>query len=366
MSWLGLWDCDGRYFDPAGLTPEGEHSCLLLREENALLARGSLVLEARLPDAGQPETLIRFDQSGDWPIRFVLTATPEGGIELELAQYGGDVQRLAVTLPAAGRADKLRLTLSWDAPAFQGRLAVERLDGDRACITEITAPRPWRLVDLQALLTQAPQSFIATSVEYLALSARCEPVGPAPGLALDTPMLTDQGPRPLSALRRGDLLRCASGALVPVLHVLRRELPARGSFAPVRLRAPYLGLTQDLILAPYQRIALTGSEVEYQFGREAVLAPTAMLTGSRVAERDHPGGPLIRYGQVILPGHEVPLAAGLGVASLFLGRLRRDRSALAASIAAGIDRNDLPEHAEPCYPVLRAHDAIVLAGQRLA
>jgi len=365
QGWLGLWHRAAQYFDPAGLTPQGEHSCLLLREANALLPRGSLVFELHLPELRKPEPLILFDRGGDWPQRFQLSAVPGGGLNLVLEQYG-TVLHKTVNPTSAGRADQVRLTYSWDAPAFRGSLALERLDGGRAEITQIETPRPWRLEDLQALLSGAPQCYVAPGVDYIALSSDLEPVGPMPGLAPDTLLDTETGPRPVSQLRRGDLLRCASGALVPVLHLVSRQVPAVGSFHPVRLRAPYFGLSQDLVVAPYQRMVLTGSDVEYLFGCEAVLAPAETLAGTRTAHREAVPGPLIRYTQVILPGHEVPVAAGLGVESLFLGRLRRDRPALAASLLAGLDRNSLPEHAQPRHPVVRAFDAAVLAEQRTA
>ncbi|PRZ49311.1 Hint domain-containing protein [Tritonibacter scottomollicae] len=365
MTWLGLWHRDAQYFDPAGLTPEGENSCLLLREANALLARGALVLEVAMPVLHKPEPLILLERGGDWPLRFALSAVPGGGINLVLEQYG-TVLHKTVNPTTKGRADRVRLTYSWDAPAFRGQLALEWPEGGRAEIAQIEGPRPWRLEDLQALLSGVPQCYVAPGVDYIALSSTLEPVGPMPGLAPDTPVETEAGLRRIGDLRRGDLLRCASGELVPVLHVATRQVPALGAFHPVRLRAPYFGLTQDIVVAPYQRMVLTGSEVEYLFGCEAVLAPAEMLAGTRTAHRELRQKPLTTYTQVILPGHEVPVAAGLGVESLFLGRLRRDRQALAASLFSDVDRNSLPEHAQPRYPVVRAFDAAILAEHRTA
>ena len=365
MSWLGLWHREAQYFDPAGLTPQGEHSCLLLREADALLARGALVLEVSLPELRKPEPLILFERGGDWPMRFQLSAVPGGGINLVLEQYGAVLHK-TVNPTKRGRADRVRLTYNWDAPAFCGQLALEWPEGGRAEIADIPSPRPWRLADVQALLEGAPQSYIAPGVEYIALSSKPEPVGPMPGLFADTPVETETGLRPIGAVRRGDLLRCANGDLVPVLHMIEREVPAYGSFCPVRLRAPYFGLTQDITVAPFQRMVLTGSEVEYLFGCEAVLAPAEMLAATRTASRVTPSGPLVTYIQVVLPGHEVPVVAGLGVESLFLGRIRRDRSALAASLLSDVDRNALPEHAQPRYPVVRAFDAAILAEHRTA
>ncbi|MCG7623608.1 Hint domain-containing protein [Epibacterium sp. Ofav1-8] len=365
MSWLGLWHNQAQVFDPAGLTPEGAQHCLLLREPNALLATGALVLEISLPELRKPEPLVLFERGGDWPVRFQVSAVPGGGINLVLEQYGAVLHK-TMNPTRRGRTDQVRLTYSWDAPAFRGQLALEHLDGGRADIMPIDAPRPWRLEDLRALMSGTPQCYIAPDVDYIALSDCQEPVGPMPGLTPETPLATDTGMRPVRDLRRGDLLRCASGALVPVLHVIRRQVPALGSFHPVRVRSPYFGLTQDIVVAPFQRMVLTGSDVDYLFGCEAVLAPAETLAGTRTAHPEPAAGALATYMQVILPGHEVPMAAGLGIESLFLGRIRRDRPALAASLLADLDRNSLPEHAHPRYPVVRAFDAAVLAEQRTA
>ncbi|OIQ28223.1 MAG: hypothetical protein BM562_13370 [Alphaproteobacteria bacterium MedPE-SWcel] len=373
MSWLGLWHRDAQYFDAAGLTPEGERSRLLLQDADALLARGSLVMEFHLPDSRKLAPLIRFEQGGDWPFHLAVTAVPGAGINLVLDHYGGSLRRTVKPALTAG-ADALRLTYSWDAPSFRGRLALERLDGGRADILEIEAPRPWRLQDLRNLLTGArpggsagaQPGFVAQNVDYIALSSDLEPVGPMPGLSPDTPLETDQGPRPIGQLKRGDLLRSSSGKLVPVLHVIARQVPAFGAFRPVLLRAPYFGLKQDLQVAPCQRLVLSGTDVDYHFGCDAVLAPAEVLATTRIAAPVGRSSVLTTYMQVVLPGQEVPVAAGLGVESLFLGRIRRDPVALSASLLAGLDRNSLPEHAPSCCPVVRAFDAAVLTEQRIA
>ena len=73
------------------------------------------------------------------------------------------------------------------------------------------------------------------------------------------------------------------GGVVPVLHKLDRVVPARGSLAPVRLRAPYFGLLDDVIVAPEQRLVIDGSEVEYLFNQEAVLVPARHLVNGFAA-----------------------------------------------------------------------------------
>jgi hypothetical protein len=152
---------------------------------------------------------------------------------------------------------------------------------------------------------------------------------------------------------------------VPVLHRLSRRVPACGSFAPVRLRAPYFGLRQDITVAPSQRLVLSGSDVEYLFNQEAVLVEARHLVGG-FAAISASAGPTITYTQLLLPEHQALIAAGCVAETLFVGRLRRQQDLLEASILNRLDRHGLPEHPRPVHPVLRAFEAIVLAESRAA
>ena len=160
-----------------------------------------------------------------------------------------------------------------------------------------------------------------------------EPLGPMPALTGNVPIRTPCGYRRVGHLKRGDLILTEMGETVPVLHVIRRRVPARGSFRPVRLRAPYFGLRQDVIVAPHQRLVLSGSQVEYTFGREAVLVPARyLINGVSALAVDGPDE--LTYHQLLLPDHEVLLAAGCPMESLYIGRLRRKPEQLAASLLA--------------------------------
>lgn len=334
-------------------------------DQDALMVRGSLVVEMRLPGTQRPEPLVLFAQDGDWPVKLALRAVPGGGLNLVLDQAGAIVHH-TLNPSSAGRTDLLRLTYSWDAPKRWGRLALERVDGGQVQIVDIKNPRPWRLADLRTLLQPGPFRYVSPEVQYLALSDQIEPVGPMPSLTEQTPIATPQGYRALARLQRGDLVLTGDGDTVPVLHVVKHTVPAVGSFLPIRLRAPYFGLLQDIDVAPSQRLLLSGSEVEYLFGHQSVLVPTRHLLGTHTAFQPPFSQATTTYMQLLLPDHAAPLAAGAVVESLFIGRLRRDQNRLAASLLAGLDRSILPEHGRAKYPVLRAFDATVLAERRVA
>jgi hypothetical protein len=361
MSWLGITDLQKGRSDLSGLIQA-------LQAEgggDALMLRGTLVIEMLIPDSRKPEPLLLFSQGGDWPIDLRLQAVPGGGVSLVL-QQANSLSHATLNPSGSGRTGQVRLTYAWDSLAGLARLALERADRDRVQIAMLPPPRPWRYQDLKTLVACGPLCQTSKALSYLALSDRLEPVGPMPGLDPETPVATPGGYRPVANLQRGDLVLSETGDSLPVLHVLHREVPALGIFRPVTLRAPYFGLQQSIQISAAQRIVLGGSEVEYMFGQPAVLVPARHLLGSAMATAGETRGLTTRYTQLVLPDHAPLLGAGSVLESLYLGSLRRDATRLAASQLAGLDRATLPEHGSPKYPVLGAFDAAVLAEQRVA
>jgi len=364
MTWIAISDHDGDVLNLRGLGRTESAATLPGADDETLLTRGSLVIETRLPSSRRPRPLIYCDRPGDWPFHLSLQAIPGGGLILVMNQ-GNETLHRAINHSEAGRMDILRLTYSWDAPARRAHLALERTDMEQILMVPVPRPHPLPMADAKVLLTANEHRYMAPEVQFLALSTAVEPVGPLPTLAPATPVATPAGYRPVGELKRGDAVLAADGRVVPVLHSLSRTLPARGSFRPVRLRAPYFGLRNDITVAPAQRLVLSGSEVEYLFNQEAVLVEVRhLLGGTSVLPAN--SGPTVTYTQLILPEHEALNAAGTVAETLYLGRLRRKRDLLAATLLAGVDRHTLPEHGKPLYPVLKAFDAIVLAEQRAA
>ena len=353
FSWSGL-GCDA-----------GRAATALQRDEpHALLTRGTLLVEAKLAPDGRPQTLLEWDQTHPWRRGLSLQAIPGGGVVLIVSQ-GGDICHGVVRHDAVNGDDTLRISYSWDAPARSGRLVVEKVGAPGLFMTDLRDPPPLLMRDVQAVTMQPGMRHMDGDVGFFAVSTRIEAVGPLPTLDASVPLCTPYGYRPLGAIAKGDMLRLAGGGNQPVLKVLRRTVPACGLLRPVRLRAPYFGLQKDIIVAPEQRLVIGGSDVEYMFDQEFVLVPALHLVNG-IAAHFCASGPTVTYGQVLLPTHEAILAAGTAVESLFIGRIRRHKAKLEASLLAGMERSRLPDHAASAYPVLRAFEAITLAEQRAA
>lgn len=203
-------------------------------------------------------------------------------------------------------------------------------------------------------------------IALVAVSDEVEPVGPMPGLAAGTLIDTPQGPVPIETLSAGAtvLAEDQTGAVVssPVVSPVKTRLPARGSFRPVRLFAPYFGLRSDITLAANQFLSLTGPDVEYLFAQERVLVAARHLVSRRTGSLP-PVADTMTWHQLLLPGLESLRIGGCSIVSLRAGRLRRHQEAHENSVLAAVPRRDLPRPGVTQEQVLSEFEARTLLGQ---
>ena len=359
MTWFALLDCGTR--EP---WVREDVDALLCQRERACVPKGSILLETRLSPDARPQTLLAYKRSGPKPGSFSLMSTPHGSVVLVMAQ-GDTIIHEVVERGREARTDTLQITISWDVSRRFGRLVVARPETEHVLIRHFAMNHAPLLTDLLALSRPKGLTEIDPDVLFVALSTAIEPVGPMPTLSPSVPVETAQGLRLATTLKQGDVLRAASGKLVPVLQAVRREVPALGSFRPVRLRAPYFGLTQDVVVSRHQRLLVSGPEVEYLFGREEVLIPASALVNGYAGHYE-PAPRFVTYHQVLLPHHDAVRIPDAALETLYLGRMRRDKALVDASLFAGMARNHLPEHHRAGYQVLRSFEAISLAEARAA
>lgn len=364
MSWISIADHADRRFSVLGLGADRGDVPLCGTGADDLLTAGSTVFEARQSPEGRPQVLLGQRTDFPWQRSLTFQAIPGGGIAL-VQVHGADITHAAIQHQDSGRSDVLRITYSWDSAAKWGRLALEQPESNRIVTVSVPDPKPIPLEDLRDLMLGRGNHTFSQDVVFAALSTQIEALGPMPSFVPSTPIATPWGYKPAAQLRRGDTVHTLHSGVVPILRRLSRCVPARGSYAPVRLRAPYFGLQQDIIVALDQRLVIDGPEVEYLFNKEAVLVPARHLVNG-FAARLEPCGDTVTYSQLLLPGHETLFAAGTPLESLYIGRLRRQPIQLASSILAGYDRNLLPEHGQPAHTVLKWFEAITLASRRAA
>lgn len=364
MTWLALADHTERRFSPRGLGMDKKSAPQMGTGDDALLTRGTLMFETRLTADGRPQVLFGYKTTFPTLRSLTFQAIPGGGLAMVQVQ-GNAISHAAIDHKEAGRTDVVRISYSWDSARNWGRLTLEKPEETAIISAYVADPQPLSLNDIRDLMLGRQDHTFAPDMIFAALSDRIEPIGPMPTLLPDTPIATPWGYKATSELKRGDTVHTRDAGVVPVLHRLRRVVPARGSFRPIRLRAPYFGLQQDIIVSPDQRLVIDGPEVEYLFGQEAVLVPARHLVNGFAAIWER-SGPTIAYDQLLLPQHETLLAAGTAVESLYIGRIRRDAKQLQSTLLHPFDRQQLPEHSRPVHQVLRWYDAIHLARRRAA
>jgi hypothetical protein len=127
---------------------------------------------------------------------------------------------------------------------------------------------------------------------------------------------TDQGPRPVEALRAGDLVLtrdhgyqalvwCGSRALSEA------DLAVCPSVQPVQIAAGALGAglpARELRVSPRHRMLLTGSRAELMFGAREVLVTAADLVGLPGVSQPQAAG--VTYVHVMCARHEILRAEG--------------------------------------------------------
>ena len=364
MTWFAITTQDKRAFSLHGLEDTPQQAPILADRSDALLTRGTIMFETQPLNDDCPQKLFGFDAFRPYQRGLNFYTTERGGVAL-VRDDGFRTTTTTATRTDTVRTDVLRVTYAWDGPARWGRLTLEQPEESQVISVAVENPAPLSLGDIRRLMLGQAGSSLSPCVIFAALSDQIEPVGPMPTLLPGTPIATPWGYRAANSLQRGETVTTQCGDVVPVLHSVTRTVPAYGSFQPLRLRAPYFGLVQDIIVAPEQRLLIDGAEVEYLFGQEAVLAPARhLVNGFTAAPEDL--GPTVSYSQLLLPRHETLLAAGSALESLYVGRVRRHPEVLEQSLLRDADRCSLPEHGKPSHHVLRQFEAIDLARRRAA
>ncbi|SLN58265.1 Hint domain-containing protein [Roseisalinus antarcticus] len=313
MSWVALRGALDKDFAPNGLGRRGE--AILF---DAPMVRGSLLVDWR-PDPGEAaQPILTYRAQAPWDAGLCLSRESDGPLRLRTWQ-GADVAEAHLPVGTIRPMEDMAILYTWDAPERAGRLRLLDRGGRLRAETAVAAPVPLSWRDAARIGRDTDLCTLGPGVGLAALADHVTPIGPWPGLAAETPVMTTRGRRPVSTLRTGDMVVTHGGQEAQVRWCASIGLPARGALAPVLLRAPFRGLTQDIVVAPWQDVALSGSQVEYLFGADRVrCAAGDLLDKTRRLPAD--GLALHRFWNVLLdqPGMLLDVA-GLPVLPLALG-----------------------------------------------
>ncbi len=247
-----------------------------------------MVFEFDLPLEGST-ILLDFKINDTWPRAFAVFVDDVAGVVI-LHRQGDRLLRHVLPgpldLPSSGVG---RISFSWDGPGKTWALGLEHQGkgSDTACKTRGRDPMPMLMQDILQICDGSGDTIRHKSVLWFGAMNGDDLPARAPWVGVQTPVDTIDGPVPAGKLRAGDLLRTDDGDFAALLSVQHMDLPSRGSFSPVMLRAPYFGAETDILVSSDQLIALSGDEVEYLFGDETVLTMAGNVTDGRAALMDY-------------------------------------------------------------------------------
>lgn len=144
-----------------------------------------------------------------------------------------------------------------------------------------------------------------------------------------TQITTRQGDIPIEWLVEGDQVLTRDRGFQPVRSILRfsadrAERARRADLGMFRIEAGAFGANQPnapLFLSRQHRVLMSGAQVELHFGVDEALCPIHALSGGTSTQD---GEPLIRrYAHLVFDNHEIIMANGLWVESLFLADIGR-------------------------------------------
>lgn len=184
----------------------------------------------------------------------------------------------------------------------------------------------------------------------------------------ETRIATPKGPRPVGALRPGDLVATRDNGPQPVLWAGQRRisglrLAALPGLRPVRVRHGVLGSgcpDGDLVLSPDHRLLVDRPEAQDLFGTRQVLVRAGdLIDDARVVHDLPPEG--VTYCHLLLPRHEILFANGVPCESLHPADMAPDTlpgDACRALTEAGLHRETYGPHARRA--LTRSESALVM------
>ena len=250
---------------------------------DGIMHKGQFVVELAMPLL-EPVVLLDHHSNIGWPRTFTLLFDPQIGFVIAHRQ-GTRLVRHVLPGPLPSGLGHGRLTFDFDAPARHWGLRFEYVLGEQPAKISSRGldPLPLLIKDIAALCSKPRAS--RPTLWFGASYGKTLP-GAAPWIGLRTEIETSIGPIAAGNLKPGDMLMTLDHGPQMLLECQPLSLPARGSFAPVLLRAPYFGQHQDILVSADQLIAISGLETEYLFDQDSVLAPASALVDGRMALSD--------------------------------------------------------------------------------
>ena len=142
-------------------------------------------------------------------------------------------------------------------------------------------------------------------------------VDTVPCFVAGTMILTPNGEVPIETLQAGDLVTTQDDGPQPVRWIGMRNVAAKGTFAPVRIRAGTFGNHRSLLVSQQHRVLIQDSLAELLFGEsEVLIAAKDLLNDSSVRVLE---GGEVTYVHLLFDRHQVIFSEGLTTESFLPG-----------------------------------------------
>ncbi len=244
------------------------------------LRRGYFVAEFTMPQ-GSGEVILNHQIQDGLQRSFSLFCDPEAGMAL-LHRNGKDVARYMLRGPLPQGSGTARFTFRFDLDADRWTIELDLFKGGSLTASG-SKPMALDIADIAAICTRAVQH---DNVLWFGFCKGEDLPKSGPWISQRTMVPTHRGFVAAGHLDRGDIIITRDHGPLRLQAVHRFQVPARGSFAPVLLRAPFFANGQDLLVSADQLLLMSSGEVEYLFGTEAVLVAARQVVDGRTALAD--------------------------------------------------------------------------------
>jgi hypothetical protein len=267
QSWVGLSD--------KGLI-------IPMLQQNQTLRRGFFVAEFTVPQV-QGAVILNHQTQDGLARSFAVFYDQLAGISL-LHRKGARVARHMLKGPLPKTEGTARLTFQFDVEADSWTIGFDPLTGGNLALTA-AGKSPLEL-DLSDIAIMCGRSARHPNLLWFGFCHGVDLPQSGPWISQRTMVHTNRGLMAAGHLDRGDIVLTVDHGPLRLQGVHRFEVPARGSFAPVLLRAPFFATGQNLLVSADQKLLMSSGEVEYLFGTESVLVAAKEVVDGRTALAD--------------------------------------------------------------------------------
>lgn len=188
-------------------------------------------------------------------------------------------------------------------------------------------------------------------------------VSTIPCFVAGTLIETDDGPRPVDTLVPGDLVLTRDDGYQPIRWAGSRTVIARGSMAPIRIRANTFGEHGELLVSPQHRVLVRDALAELLFETPEVLVKAKDLVNDR-SVRQIEGG-YVEYCHLLFDSHQVIWSEGLLTESFLpgpqvLSSFEKDMMDEITSLFPELDATTGEGYGPAARPILKSHEARAL------